>query len=86
MLDMAGKDSSSHRDANRAADALMLSLRGRLLSSSNRAVRSSLSNCAKATAFSFARCWSLISGGSKMGQKRGWEKRLGDRDEGSGEV
>ena len=66
MLDTAGNDSSSHRDANCAADALMLLLRGRS-SSSNRVAHSSLSNCAIAADFAFARRWSLISGGSKMG-------------------
>ena len=67
MLDTVGKDSSSHSDAKRAADALMLSLGGRSSSSSNMAVHSLSSNCARAAAFSFARRCNLISGGSKMG-------------------
>ena len=66
MLGAAGNDSLSHRDANCAADALMLLLRGRS-SSSNRVAHISSSNCAIAAAFAFARRWSLISSGSKMG-------------------
>ena len=67
MLDMIGKDSLSHSDAKRAADALMLSLGGRSLSSSNMAVRSLSLNCSRVAAFSFARRCNLIPGGSKMG-------------------
>ena len=67
MLDMIGKDSSSHSDAKHAADALMLSLGGSLSSSTNMAVRSLSSNCARAAAFSFARRFNLIPGGSNMG-------------------
>ena len=66
MLDTAGKDLSSHKNVNRADDALMLLLRGRS-SSSNRAVHSSSSNCAMAAAFSFASRCNLILVGSKMG-------------------
>ena len=69
-----GNNSSSHMDANRAADARMLALGGSSSSSSassNIMLRSSSSNCASLAAFSFARRLDLISGGSKMGYKRG---------------
>ena len=64
---MIGNSPSSHSDAKRAADACMLALGGRSLSSSNITLRNSLSYCASAAAFSFARRLDLIPGGSKMG-------------------
>ena len=70
-----GNNSSSHMDAKRAADARMLALGGSSSSSSassNMMLRSSSSNCASSAAFSFARRLDLISGGSKMGYKRGY--------------
>ena len=68
-----GNNSSSHMDANWAADARMLALGGSSSSSSassNMMLRSSSSNFASSAAFSFARRLDLISGGSKMGYKR----------------
>ena len=67
MLNTAGNDSLSHRNANYAAEAFMLSLRGEL-SSSIRAAYISLSCCAIAAAFSFAILCNFILGGSKMGE------------------
>ena len=81
MLDTARNDSLSHRDANCAADALMLLLRGRS-SSSNKVAHISSSNCAIAAAFAFSSCWSLILGGSKMGYSRGRWGLWGGSDEG----
>ena len=74
VRDVMGNNSSSHRDAKRAADAWMLALGGSSSSSSassNIMLRSSSSNCASSAAFSFARRLDLISGGSKMGYNRG---------------
>ena len=65
MLNAAGNDSLSHRDANCAAEALMLSLRGRS-SSSNKAAYMSLSYCAIAAAFAVASLCSFILGESKI--------------------
>ena len=66
MLNTAGKDSLSHRDANWAAEALMLSLRGES-SSVSRVAYILLSYCVIAAAFSVTICCNFILGGSKMG-------------------
>ena len=66
MLNTTGNDSLLHRDANYAAEALMLLLRGRS-SSSTKAAYMSLSYCAIDAAFAFASLCNFILGESKMG-------------------